>query len=332
MKKIYPVEDNEVDLKELFYLVWKGKIKIFVIIIFSVLASYLFNYSQPKVTYSYEFTLDIKPSESIEFIKLEPILGFIEIYNSKTNEAIFDKFLKELMDYEELISILKDNKEIQKNISQLSERDRKQRLFDYAKLFSIELPIKEGSNHKLRFIWKDKKESRDIIERTLKLSLINFQKRFIEELEQILEMRKFETINGDSERVEYLLEQKSIAQELDLPDNTVDSVNLSQSSVSFNFNANDVAYYLRGYKAIGKEISLIESREYNTFKKIKDQLNSFKELNIQWVDFNIFLLDKKLINEGNSIRINLILSIILGLIIGVFYVFLLNKFKSNKVT
>ena len=333
MKNSKKIQNDEIDLSKLLIMLWKNKAKIALITIFSFSVAFVFNNSQqPEVKNTYKYSLAIKPSKNMEFIKLEPILNFINVYQKDTNEQIFDKYLRDLMDYEELISILKNNKKIRENLAALPQNDRQQRLFDYAKLFTIVFLEKPEKNDDilLRFVWHDQKEGINIIEQTLKLTLINFQKSFFNEIEQILEMRKNQTINKDKERVEYLLEQNLIAKELNLPDNTVDSVNLSQQNVSFNFNSNDVAYYLRGYKAIGKEISLIQERKYKHFKYYEDQLKLLKGLDMQWIDYNIFLLEKKLLSEPKKTPpINMMLSIIIGLIIGIFYVFLLQKFKFN---
>jgi LPS O-antigen subunit length determinant protein (WzzB/FepE family) len=325
--------NDEIDLNELTNILWKGRIKIALIIIVSVLLSYGFNKTQPNTINSYQYSLGIKPSRSVEFIKLEPILNFLGVYTENTKDRIFDKFLKEIMDYEELITILKGNEEIQKSISQLSKSDRQQKLFGYAKIFTIEPPTNEEvPHHLLKLIWHDEKQSRNIIEQILNLTIVNFQNSFFDELEQILDMRKNDAIYADNKRIEYLLEQSLIAKELDLADNTVDSVNLSQSNsnVQFNFTPNDVAYYLRGYKAIGKEISLIKARDYNDFDYYKNQLNSLKNNNFQWIDYNIFLLNSKLFSKPKVLKINLALSIMIGLVIGVFYVYFFNKFKSRK--
>ena len=330
MKNSKKIQNDEIDLSKLLIMLWKNKAKIALITIFSFSVAFVFNNSQqPEVKNTYKYSLAIKPSKNMEFIKLEPILNFINVYQKDTNEQIFDKYLRDLMDYEELISILKNNKKIRENLAALPQNDRQQRLFDYAKLFTIVFLEKPEKNDALlRFVWHDQKEGINIIEQTLKLTLINFQKSFFNEIEQILEMKKNSLINNDTKRIEYLIEQNLIAKELNLPDNTVDSVNLSQSSVSFNFNSNDVAYYLRGYKAIGKEISLIKARKYKHFQDYQDQIKLLNNPDVQWVDYNIFFLEKELLSEPQP-NINLILSIIVGLIIGIFYVVLLQKFKSD---
>ena len=72
--------------------------------------------------------------------------------------------------------------------------------------------------------------------------------------------------------------------------NQIDNVNLTQSSVSLNINTADIAYYLRGYKAIDKEIDLIENRDYKRFKFIEEELNFFKAQNIKFADYYVYLM------------------------------------------
>ena len=64
------------------------------------------------------------------------------------------------------------------------------------------------------------------------------------------------SLNNDKQRLNYLKEQSTIARELNIIDNQIDNVNLTQSSVSLSINTADIAYYLRGYKAIDKEIDI----------------------------------------------------------------------------
>ena len=90
--------------------------------------------------------------------------------------------------------------------------------------------------------------------------------------------------------MDYLKEQSAIAKELNIIDNQIDNVNLTQSSVSLNINTADIAYYLRGYKAIDKEIDLIENRDYKRFKFIEEELNFFKAQNIKFADYYVYLM------------------------------------------
>jgi cell division septal protein FtsQ len=81
-----------------------------------------------------------------------------------------------------------------------------------------------------------------------------------------------------------------------------------------------------GYKAIDKEIELIQNREYKNFKSIKQELNFLKNEKINFIDYDINLIKVKRLKNIQSI---LVISILLGLILGIFYVLITNKFQSK---
>ena len=140
-------------------------------------------------------------------------------------------------------------------------------------------------------------------------------------------MKKKILINKDAERLEYLKEQSAIAKELNIIDNQIDNINLSQSSVSLSINTASIAYYLRGYKAIDKEIELIENRDYLNLKFIEQEINDFKDTEIEFVKYNVYLMDH---NSLKDTKLILVISILLGLIVGIFYVLISNAFQAKK--
>ena len=129
-------------------------------------------------------------------------------------------------------------------------------------------------------------------------------------------------INQDVERLDYLKEQSAIAKEINIIDNQIDNVNLS-----LNTSTADIAYYLRGYMAIDKEIELIENRDHQNLKFIEQEINDFKDTEIKFVKYNVYLMDH---NSLKDTKLILVISILLGLIVGIFYVFISNAFQAKK--
>ena len=78
-----------------------------------------------------------------------------------------------------------------------------------------------------------------------------------------------------------------------------------------------------------EEIEIIENRKYTSLINIENEINALKALSINWVDYNIFLIDTFSLNINSLL--NLIKSIAAGLIFGIFYVLLSNAFKSRKI-
>ena len=99
--------------------------------------------------------------------------------------------------------------------------------------------------------------------------------------------------------------------------------------MSLNISTADIAYYLRGYKAIDKEIELIENRDYQNLKFIEQEINDFKDTEIEFVKYNVYLMDH---NSLKDTKLILVISILLGLIVGIFYVLISNAFQAKKIS
>ncbi len=354
MTKKSQIFKDEVNLFQLFKSIYDGKIKIILITIISVLVGIGYNNSLPEQTKSFKYSLSINSSANSEFIKFVPIYNFLNTAESDLtgisltglkesgaitpiatdspkllNEKILDKFIQELMDFEELIFTLKNNEKISKKISGLSIKDQERILFNYAKLFSINFPTRKVTSHILNFLWEEDKDvGPEIIEKTLNLTLNNLINEFYKELDDLLNIKINAVITQDKRKVAYLLEQSAIAKELKIADNQVDNINLAQANVSFNINTID-AYYLRGYKAIDMEIKLIESRKYNFFKYLVEELDKIKQEKTKWVDYNIYLLESNQILDKKNAPINLKIIIAAGLLAGILFVVILDSLKFH---
>ena len=170
--------------------------------------------------------------------------------------------------------------------------------------------------------------SKKILKDTLNLTSINLRKTIYLELFHTLELQKKLLLNKDRVRLDYLKEQSAIAKELNIADNQINNVNLTQqSNVSLSINIADIVYYLRGYRAIDKEIELIENREYQEIAFIQQEFDDLIKQNIKWVYYNIQSMEVKLLNVN---ELNLAILIVLGLVVGIFYVLITHAFQSKK--
>ena len=321
MKKNSPLYDDEIDLIALFKIIWDSKIRILLITIISFLVGLGYN-SQIPINYLNSLTLN--PSNDIELIKFANIQKL-----TKSNQLNLVRFINELEDYEEFLLIVRNTKKIQENILKLNIEDQEIELFKYAKLLEIVKPKKNEESYTIDFKWHDPNKPKKILQETLNLTSKNLKRSIDLELSQLLEFEKKLLINKDVERLDYLKEQSAIAKELNIIDNQIDNVNLSQSSVSLNISTADIAYYLRGYKAIDKEIELIENRDYQNLKFIEQEINDFKATEIEFVKYNVYLMDH---NSLKDTKLILVISILLGLIVGIFYVLISNAFQAKKIS
>ena len=354
--------DKEIDLVELIKTIWDGKIKIFLITIIIVVITYGYNQqilkSKPQEKI-YKNSLTIKPSNNSEFIKFLPIYDYLnsdkyQLFNSDQlnfsfipnkehlridNKKILAQFLRELLDLEELVYVLENNKNVLEEVSNLTEEEKTKKLYNYAKLLTVaksdEQLINELEIYEINFVWKDPDETKEILDQTIKSVIINLEKNIFNGLENMLEMKEANIKDADINRMQFLREQSLIAKELGLKDNQVENhpSSSSQYNLSLNINNNNIAYYLRGYKAIDKEINIVRDRNYTGLSSLKNKLMNLKKSNIEWINYNINLLDSELLKQIKSKKnkIPLYISILLGLIIGLFYVFIYNAFQSKRL-
>tara|TARA_B100001057_G_scaffold54706_1_gene48617 strand:+ start:28 stop:1056 length:1029 start_codon:yes stop_codon:yes gene_type:complete len=339
MKKNSPLYDDEIDLIALFKIIWDSKIKILFVTLISFLLGFGYNSQIPE---NYLNSLAIKPYKNTEFLKLDNIQKLLKSNQSnqtnqsnqsgQSNQSYLARFINELADYEEFLLIIKNTKKVQENISKLKIEDQEIKLFKYAKLLEIDVPKKNENNYTINFKWHDPEEAMKILKDTLDLTSNNLKIAIHNQSEAILEFEKKLVLQNDRVRLDYLNEQSSIAKELNISDNQVDGANLYQSNLSLNINSNDItdtAYYLRGYRAIDKEIELIQNRDYKFLKLIEKEIIEFKNSNTKLVDYNVYLIETKSLKK---MKLILMISIILGLIIGVFYALISNAFKSQTAS
>ena len=344
MKKNSLLYDDEIDLIALFKIIWNGKIKILLITIISFLVGLGYNSQIPR---NYLNSLTINPNDNSElmFDNIQKLvrsnysnqINQINQINqsnhsnqiNQSNRSILVRFSNELEDNEEFLLSIKNTKKIQENISKLNIEDQEKEMFRYAKLLEIVKPKKGEKKYTINFTWHDPNEAKKILQDALNLTSKNLKRSIDLELSQRLEYKKKLLFNDELVRLDYLNEQSAIAKELNIIDNQIDNVNLSQSSVSLNINTANIAYYLRGYKAIDKEIELIKNREHQNLKFIEQEINYFKNTEIEFAKYNVYLINIKSLKNTKSI---LTISILLGLIVGIFYVLISNAIQSQTVS
>ena len=341
MKKNLTINNDEIDLIATFKIIWDGKKKIFLITIISFLIA-LGHLSQ--IPRNYLNTLIINPSNDYILKRYEMIRELLNLDQSDqlkklnrdkfTNELvdkfIFElehKFITELKDYEEFLFILKSTKRIQKDISKLKIKDQEIEIFGYAKL--LEVVRSKKKNYVINFTWHEPEEALKILHDTLNLTSNNVKKHIVNELKQELEYKKKSLISRDIEKLDFLKEQSIIAKELNIKENQIDNISLSQTSARLSINTTDIAYYLRGYRAIDKEIELIQNREYKSLKSIEQEINDFNDLEVNFVDYNVYLLKTKSLKETKLI---LMISVLVGLIIGICFVLISNATQSQTIS
>jgi len=386
MIKVTSAYEDEIDLIYLIKNIWRRKLMIISIIIISTLIGFSFVYKNNQKPSIFEISSYLHPNENSEFVKFININNILLSKNFSehiiTNEIIFQKFINQLLNYETLISALENNIYVQKKISKLSLDEQKKMISHYAKSFTLQKNKNETIDYTFKFQWHDETEGIIILNDFFDLMKSTLEDSIIYSLEDILKVIKITQIEEDLKRIDYLLEQKEIAQEFQavkmkedleridyllekkevvkmkgdleridylLEKKKIDQdfkINLSIIALDFKNKLSimeevldstiqnsliekvtlpaEPLYYLRGFKTIEKEISHIKNRKHRGEIFLLKEINSLKNNNdTVWVQYNLLTPKIKLLVVFNNKKI-LIISIILGLIIGIICALFLN--------
>jgi LPS O-antigen subunit length determinant protein (WzzB/FepE family) len=381
MSEVRSTYDDEIDLFGLFETLWDGKWKIIATTFVAAVIGVVFNAVKPN---SFEVSAPIqiaKPSAFLPYTSLNNLLKEKGLYfDKKWNESgykfdsksVFNAFVIEFNDYEEMVDVLNENEFVKQSIKGLDDIQKQKALIGFAKKFKIVPPSSKKGKWLLKFKWHNDYEGRRLFSVALQKTLINIQKILknnIDELAKSIEVRnsyKLEKLQSDlkvinetekekfKKRIIFLNEQYSIATELGIETNKLDATALSQNSqnhISLSINPNDVPYYLRGSKAINKEIELIESRSEEEvllmsdgYIKVNNEIaliqndNSSSQLKNaakliesdnpkDWVVFDMQLAEAK---SQKKSTLYIALSIVLGGMVGVIYVLISNAYKIRQ--
>ena len=373
--------DDEIDLFELFETIWDGKWKIILTTFVAAVMGVVFVAVKPN---SFEVTTTIhsgKQSVFLKYTSLNELLkneGMLYQLEENPNGYIFDDasvfkmFISEFNDYEEMIDAVGSSEFVQKSIKDLDDNNKQRALINFAKAFELKAPSNNEKNSVLSFVWHDATEGvnllndaiRQILSNTKNISVSNVNEladaidikntRKLEQLQNKLSLIAKNQLDRDNKLIQYLLEQSAIAKELGIETNRLDANSLSQSSqnaISLSVNSNDVPFYLRGYKAIDKEIALIERRSAEQrllmadgYVQIKEEIASIEtDLSSSqlrnasvviandnpndWVQFDLEIADVK---SQKKSMLYVALSIVLGGMVGVMYVVISNAVRKRK--
>ncbi|MDA7834655.1 Wzz/FepE/Etk N-terminal domain-containing protein [Methylophilaceae bacterium] len=382
-KKSLPYDD-EIDLFDLFATLWDGRRKIIATIFVVALLGITLFFTLPNL---YKVSSPLKSAENSVFIPFTALNELIEsnfislnelIESNKftlliNNETIFSRFVAEFNDYEEIFEVVSKNEYVKQSIEGLDGIQKQKALIEFAKSFKLKPPRgKKETDWLLSFEWHDDLEGVRLFEEAIQQVLVNIRtslKNDLNELAKRIDERnlyevevlkakitviKFNSILDDKARMLFLQEQSAIAEELKIESNNLTVSNLAnsaQAGVSLSVNSQEIPYYLRGYKAIDKEIMVIESRSdieglmatenyLVTMGKIAELEADVSSSHLRraskvigsqstnnWIKFDLRLVDSK--SEKNLV-LYAILSMALGGMIGVLYVLISEAIRKRK--
>ena len=367
------INDDEIDLFEIMQVIWTSRWKVVTAIVCSALLGIGFSVLQPD---SYKASTPVYQSKSSVFSSYYLLNDTLEDYEFAPvidSERIFQMFVAEFNDYEEVVNVLGENQFVNDALKGLDNEDKRRAVFEFAKKFALTQASKKDEQPlKLTYQWHDDTEGSQLLNDTLVLVLANVKKTIIASLEDVAlyqeqkNTRELEVLrnelgyiadlqkNADKIRVQYLVEQSSIAKELGIDVDGLETKGLNKTQegkITFNVNQDEYPLYLRGFKAIDKEISIIRSRsDVDTLLAAEGYLEISQKINRiendsaatylrelislvkqdspnDWVEYSMDVAD---IQSQKKPILYVAICVFLGAILGVLMVLISNTFRERN--
>ncbi len=372
-----PIKQNdEIDLILLLKTIWDGKWIIATTTMLTLISCVIFNFYTPNSfqitstfsTNNQNIFLNFKNVNDILIERVGTDTVYLEPY-SFDEKTIYEIFVNEFNDYIEMTSVLKKNDFITNKIKNLNDLQKQKALMSFAKKFRILKPQTKGSDPKILFNWHDVDEGFLLFKIALNLTLLNVRDKIVNDIDSLassLNDQNQRRINLLKIRLQsikelynlkiakkkiFLKEHLAIAKELGIKDFQNVSFDVELVSKISKKDELNYPYYLRGYKAIQKELDLIDYRsktendlmadgyleikeELIQFEKdvrsnnLRNEANKINNTDISsWINFNFELAEIENLNKQN---LYIIFSMFLGLLIGVVYIFFINAINNKK--
>lgn len=366
-------QDDEIDLIELFMTLWEGKVTI--ILITCAFLAGAFGYLS-LTTGLVKGATEIREASSANFVKYENFNAIAARNNFRyaiNGDLIFDTLVGEFGDYDEVGKAIEETDIFIKRTQGLDTIESYKNKLKLAKKFKIvpnEINITKSG--RMTYEWTDQIEATLIFQKAMVEIYENLKNGLMADVEKIAlameqaqvnqkkvleaEARSIQKIalQGKISREFFLQEQAAIARELKIADNMLDESGLSQSqrsTLSLNINGSEIPFYLRGYRAIEKELDILSNRseEENLLQNAQylrvsakivelesdlsvEQIRATKVLIEQddlqdWVVYDLNLADVEPLRKSSLI---LALSLVLGGFLGMAYVLIRRAVQNHK--
>jgi LPS O-antigen subunit length determinant protein (WzzB/FepE family) len=370
MSEVRPTYDDELDLVELAQTVWDGRWKIVAVVALSVLSVFGYQTIQSQPNFEALTEIKPITSVEAERYRQSNALGFFEVtpntllnlYIEQLDErTLFEEAIHkyQLLDienfedkqaYDEAVIALASSIEILPPINvDGTEREDVKRFwtigFEYnddAKWKKVLLSVDSLANQSVQRILQQRFRT--------SLSVAKQKQIFeLEDLDLLITNALEDYERTTSDRLAYLSEQASIARKLGVAKNTIEAQTFSAQNGMIANVETKRPFYLRGYEAIEKEIELIKSRtkkeafvsgllELEQKQRTLKQDKTLERADILFASTPIMstndFSDVSVTVDATEIEdkkmLMLALSVVIGGMVGVFYVFFSSAVRKRK--
>ena len=317
--------NDEIDLVLIFQILWDNKWKLITISFIAGLIGFALNFNRSNI---FEVSIPSglgKNSTFIDFILVNDVLkeNNLHLFTQNPNGykvnslSIFEMFVSEFNDNEEIKSVLEKNEVIQQLIINLDEYDKKKIIEEHAKYFKINFDrglLEAGKKNNFTFKWYNVEDGINILKESLILTLSNVK---LDIIKDISKSDKYIMQKNKRELVGLFVELDLVQQALN------NEISISKSEDS----SEEKQLLLKDYVDIKARILSIERdlslSQLSSSLKVIENLNSDN-----WIEFNLSFAELK---SQTNYMFNIILFVILGLVIGIIFIIISNYFIKHKV-
>lgn len=306
------INSDEINLRPILISLWNAKLIIIVFSFISALIGFYLNYNNSS---TYEVSSPIgygKSSTFIDFITINDVLKKSDLYLSDLNPngykidslSIFDMFLTEFYDYEEMMLVLQKDDVIKQSTKDLDTDGKKQFLINSAKNFEIS---RNGKERIIFFTWDNIENGKQLMNDALILTLDNVKSNVINDLEKLA---KSIDLKNNRELDFFQIKLELVEEKLITFSSLLEEEQLKVATEYFELREKILL--------LEKDISV--SVLQSSLKVIKNSNPN------DWVSFDLALADSR--SDDYSILQTLAVFAIFGFIIGSVYILILNSIRK----
>lgn len=376
--------DDEIDLFDLFETIWEGKWKVLLTTLVAALTGILILFLQPS---SYSGRMLLSPAKENVFsayaaLNLQLVdSGLARIDDAQAcigcidSETVFEAFVLEFRDGAEARQAVREQSS-EFAAFDGSDREKRLRLQELVSNIALSAPSKKETEWYLELEWVNREEGEAIVQtilETVSSNVVNDTKERVLVLSDSLEQVRANKIELLQERIAllskdialryesrliHLAAQARIARELGLDGGLWDvkgpgklKLESEDFFLSMQPAPEKMHEYLRGFKAIEKEIEVLQQRperdrllvedEYLALRKevqeaeadlagrqLRRTVDQFqKDSGSGWVEYNI---DNLYLKSKKRPALVLALSVMLGGLVGVMFVLISKGFRNRR--
>lgn len=333
--------DNEIDLYELFTLLWKKKFRILLATLIFGSIGILYAMVAPEQWTANATIYPSKQRDTLALDRLRAELNLLGLSGTKSNKSLYNEFLFEFKSYNNIRDYLQTTNQFKEHVSQneLSDQQQQRLLRTWSEWMEIAPQDKKGEKPGIRlsFSFFNKEDALSILTGYIDY-IVRLQSK---ELLEILENNRSSQIGMLNLKIRLKTEaaQRKLAREIEGVEYSMSIAKAAGVNKPLeNFNYGDRFPITLGQDALARKLSILKSLKIEEYApeivELNVQLARLKSINLDRLTFNPFTyLDtpsEPLSRDKPKRPLIVVLATMLGGILGVALVLLQYAMRQSR--